>query len=553
MEIKRRAKHLLFFTWTLVAAGIAVQACTLPVGSTTMGGLLQAVVGIFEGEGFARQPTSDDWLVVEPGLSISSGGQVFSGDESVIRLDLPDGTQVHMGENTLLTIHFEGEDFVRINLYEGKLWIVPGEGSVQVDTKYGVAFEQGAFMGASYDPVSDRVVYNCYEGFCHVGNDAGSLSLSAGQSAWLTSDSSRPPVLVEMSEEEYDEWSLILNEEEEVVSAATPTSETFDILAGTATQLALTQAALVTPSSTPAPGETLPAPTSTPKPVESRDSVFSNVIGPPSGSIDHCVYSYYVDVVDPDGLQYVKVEHSLSPNFSNSLSIKLTNVWENTWAEPRVYDTTKNSGTDTVYWRFWALDKQGNITYSKSFSYKDPLNCGGVVNFSNLIGPTSGELDNCEIFFSVDAIDNTEQIITVKVEYSFNANMSNSVWLPLEHKAGITWKGTHLIKTNENPGPDYVYWRFWARSYNHGQNEFYHPAGTPYKYVDKLDCGGPEKTATPTEIKTKTPTSTPVEPSATPTKTPTATEPATNTPTPTNTAEPTATDTPIPTETPIPE
>lgn len=541
---------------------LVLQACNLPGQNIPAGQQFTARIVSVLGAGFAQNPDQEDWIPLAENLDVQSGGQVFAGPDSLVRLDLPDGSQVHIGAYTLINVDIISPDQARIILIEGEIWVIPGSSDIQFDTPYGIGFEQGAYMGASFDRVDDRVVFTCLQGTCQVGNDGGNLALASGQSAWFSADTQVLPLLKDMTMVEYDDWGRVYPQALAKLYAPTPTADTYSLLAGTATQIALTQSAQMTATATVF-GDNTPNPTSalnTPQPTVSTTTTFTNAIGAPSGTISNCVHSYYVDAVDPHGINYVKVEHSLSPNFSNSISIKLTNVWGDTWAEPRVFDTTANPGTDTVYWRFWALDNTGDITYFPAgtpFSYKDPLNCGGPVVFSNVVGPTSGEISQCENYYSVVAKDNTERIISVMVEYALNPKLKNSQWLSLSN-SGSTWSGTHLIDTSSSPGDDTVYWRFWARSFNHGDNIFYHPDNGTFSYLDRLNYGGPSPTPSPTLAPTQTatippssatPTPTPAS-SSTPTLTPTSTTSPTLSPSPTPSPSPTDPPTETPTSTP---
>ena len=536
---------------SLLAAFLGLQACNLPTQALPTPQQLSARIGSVFGEGFGINPDQEDWYVLAEELEVDSGGQVYAGPDSLIRLDLSDGTQIHLGGNTLIIVDLISSDHARVILIEGDIWIIPGTGSVEIDSPYGVGFEERAYLGASFDPAAQLVIFTCLQGACQVGNDGGGLALGSRQSAWFSPDTQIPPLLHDITRAEYQDWGRVYKQALALIGQPTPTSESFVFLSGTATQIALTQSVNLTATAAAFGDATLAATAinSAPQPAVTNKTTFTNPVGPSSGTLSNCVYSYYVDAVDPQGVSYVKVEHSLSPNFSNSISIKLTNVWGNTWAEPRVYDTTASPGTDTVYWRFWALDNTGDITYSPAgapFSYKDALNCGGPVQFSNVVGPISGEITQCDNFFSVVAIDNTEQIFSVKIEYSLNPNLNNAQWLSMSYSGGA-WSGTHLITTHANPGPDTVYWRFWARTYNHGNDIYYYPSSGTFAYIDLLNCGGPASTPTLAPSATLTESA----PSATPTDhgSPTPTDTPSPTPTPSETFTPTPTETPTPTAT----
>ncbi|MDH5507063.1 MAG: hypothetical protein OEZ02_07555, partial [Anaerolineae bacterium] len=170
-----------------------------------------------------------------------------------------------------------------------------------------------------------------------------------------------------------------------------------------------------------------------------------------------------------------------------------------------------------VYWRYWALDNKGNITYhpaSGSFSYQDGRNCGGPVKFTNVSGPTSGAISQCANLYSVHAYDNSETLYFVKVEYASNPSFNNAKTLDLL-PSGATWSGSFSIDTFAKAGTDMVYWRFWARTYQQIARYAYYPSSGSFSYSDALDCGGP--TRTPSVV--PTPSATASSPAATQTAT----------------------------------
>jgi LysM repeat protein len=107
-------------------------------------------------------------------------------------------------------------------------------------------------------------------------------------------------------------------------------------------------------------------------------TTFTSPIGPADGgTIVSCANSYSVNVTDPDGVSWVKMEYSVnSPSFSGTEYFLLTKSGQ-MWSGTITVDTSL-PGTDTVYWRFWAGDGLSNESYypaSGSYSYMDPLDC----------------------------------------------------------------------------------------------------------------------------------------------------------------------------------
>ncbi|MBW8011355.1 MAG: LysM peptidoglycan-binding domain-containing protein [Chloroflexi bacterium] len=137
-------------------------------------------------------------------------------------------------------------------------------------------------------------------------------------------------------------------------------------------------ATTIPPSSTPQPTNT-PVPTvETPGPA----TFFSAPIYPTDGNaVISCANIFSIDVSDADGVSFVKMEYSLNnaAAFPSPYYVILTQAG-NTWSDVLNIDTSLQAGTDVVYWRFWAIDGQGNYSYYPevgSFSYTDSLDCIG--------------------------------------------------------------------------------------------------------------------------------------------------------------------------------
>jgi hypothetical protein len=526
----------------------------------------QASLFDINGAVFVHQPDNELWESAVEGFLLASGGQIFSQAGGAAGVNLPDGSELLLQADTLLTLALYNEAveglIASLDLFGGGLLILPGSAGLQVHTPSGEASARGAALLVRVNPATSETVFACFAGECEVGNTAGTVVLAQGQSATAGADKTIPPQVGEISEADYAYWESLqfARNGSEDESEPEATSDSRDLVVAEATSFAATQALSLTqtaialiglPSATP--GGPLPTATAT---SIAGITQFSNPVGPSTGQLSKCMHVYIVDAYDPDGLQYVKVQHSLNPGFtSNLLTIKLTNEWDNVYAEPITYNTSKSPGTNTVYWRFFALDKKGNITYypaGNPFTYQDSLECGSDVAYSNVVGPTGGQLNQCQNTYSINAHQNGDNLFFVKVQYAFNPNFNGLQEVSLG-ASGQTWSKTFTINTFANPGPDTVYWRFVGRTLCHGCGFFYYPVSGSFSYTDSLDCGGAPKTATPT--RTPTPLNT-VTPTHTRTATPSPTPGATNTATPPPSATPTtipadtATNTPAPTPTP---
>lgn len=121
---------------------------------------------------------------------------------------------------------------------------------MQLDLPFAIGFAEGAYIGANYSPIENVGMFTCLQGVCQVGNEGGSLTLESRQSSWFSTNTKIPPLLKEFTLAQYDEWVRIYPQAVDLVDQPAPTSESFSMLAGTATQFALTQSAALTATAT---------------------------------------------------------------------------------------------------------------------------------------------------------------------------------------------------------------------------------------------------------------------------------------------------------------
>jgi hypothetical protein len=163
----------------------------------------------------------------------------------------------------------------------------------------------------------------------------------------------------------------------------------------------------LTPSQTLTPKPTnthTPKPTSTPKPTATQtptntdipsdsNAVFFNISGP-SGTIDNCLNYYKTDVIDPDGINFVKLYFGVNTEPSEGDSVLMDYIGGNSYQKHNFeISTFGNPGTDTVKYRFMMKDNLGNVQYhpslaSSPYEYSDSLDCGSApVLFESPDGP----------------------------------------------------------------------------------------------------------------------------------------------------------------------
>ncbi|MBI3158074.1 MAG: DUF3048 C-terminal domain-containing protein [Chloroflexi bacterium] len=230
----RTTKQLPFSLIALTALAAIMAACTLPgAGGEATGGdtapteaagapaLPAATLGDLSGDVQARPSAADGFSPAQLGTAVNPGGSVKTGDDGRARLDFEDGTTVRVTPLSVFTLTAieteEGDLLKKIQLEAGKLFIILGGGSLEVDTPSGQASVRGSYMGVSYDPGTGIATMTCLEGTCTLQTDAGEITLGPGESAEV-SDIDSPPEEGVMDTEDVQEW---LDENPEAVVVVT--------------------------------------------------------------------------------------------------------------------------------------------------------------------------------------------------------------------------------------------------------------------------------------------------------------------------------------------
>jgi hypothetical protein len=172
---------------------------------------LTAVLSELEGEVIAKQVEDVDFSEVSNGFVLKSLGQVSTGFESRVRLDISDGSIVRLGANAVFTLDYgkavEEETNTKLELDLGQIWIILKGGSIDVDTESGVASVRGSFLGISVSPTGE-VYATCFEGDCYVATATGVIHFSAGETVLITGITI-PPTTGYMTQAEIDEFMAI--------------------------------------------------------------------------------------------------------------------------------------------------------------------------------------------------------------------------------------------------------------------------------------------------------------------------------------------------------
>jgi hypothetical protein len=257
MEKKMNTKQILFLVCSVMIFSIAFSSC----GPKAASPALSAALSELEGTVALKQPGSEEFIEATADSALEENGQVQTGEDGRVRLDLSTGTIVRMAPSSLFTLvsNEETEDGLatKLQLETGKIFIILSGGTMDVETPSGVASVRGSYMSVWVDPETFNVYVTCLEGSCHAGNEAGEVDFSDGEKTILflrnPDGTYTVPEVEDMTEEDFEEW---LDENPEA-------KDLFEQAVNTMTAMA--------PTSTPRPTATdrptiTPVPSDTPKP-----------------------------------------------------------------------------------------------------------------------------------------------------------------------------------------------------------------------------------------------------------------------------------------------
>ena len=217
---------------TLLIGVILLAACkqgSAPAGLTAA---LSELVGKVE----MKSPNSDAFVQADANTVLEPNGQIQTGDDGRVRLDLSTGTIIRVASSSSFTLtsneETEGGLLTKIQLEAGKIFIILNGGRAEVETPSGVASVRGSYMKVEVDPENGDVYVTCLEGDCSAKNPAGSVNFTQGEKTKLfhkdENGNWQVPGVEPMTPEDFQEW-LDNNPE---------AKELFNQAMGTATALA---------------------------------------------------------------------------------------------------------------------------------------------------------------------------------------------------------------------------------------------------------------------------------------------------------------------------
>ncbi|MBN2499244.1 MAG: LysM peptidoglycan-binding domain-containing protein [Anaerolineales bacterium] len=464
----------------IAALSLAMLFCTVgetppaeetPAPTTSLTAILSELQGVVQMQ--KAGGTIQDAVV---GAAVEQQDIVLTQADSRARLDLSNGTIVRVGpmsQFTLESVEVRPDGaYARVKLTIGKLWIILNGGSMEIDTPSGLASVRGSYMHVWVDEETGEVVITCLEGECAMGNEAGTMTMHAGEMMSVT-NSNTMPQMGQMSDEEVNEW-LQTNPEATLVvlpltataeNTATPTTagecsppsgwvpysvQSGDNFINLAVKYGITPAELASKnclneSSGLAVGMPLYVPGSTPKPelTATRTPTATEVCGPPNGWDD--------DYVVKKGDTLFAIATLYQTNVAalqqaNCLGSSTTIV-----GGQRLFVPNNATITPTK------TDAPTKTKTSEATKTPDPS-----TQFANQ-NPASGATIGCTEEFKVKVTD-IDGILSVYVEFSLNDKFDSPLDIGVNESLlgdmymfGVDFTGYPIV------GPDEpIYWRYIA-------------------------------------------------------------------------------------------
>lgn len=204
--MKRNTSFLFIFLAVLAAlAGCQKKEAASPLAAS-----------LSELSGFVQMKQAGQEVFVEASVSsvLNVNGQVQTGDDGRVRLDLSSGTIIRISPSSVFTLtsndETEGGLLTKIKLDVGKIFIILNGGQADVETPSGVASVRGSYMKVEVNPITNTIYITCLEGNCSASNPAGTVNFTNGQRVILFAQDEngnwQPPNVEPMTPEEFQEW-----------------------------------------------------------------------------------------------------------------------------------------------------------------------------------------------------------------------------------------------------------------------------------------------------------------------------------------------------------
>ena len=212
-------KRYLVVLSILVIIGVILTGCQTKEETSPLSAGLSELTGLVE----MKQAGQDAFTQAAADAVLEVNGQIQTGDDGRVRLDLSSGTIIRVAPSSFFTLtsndEVEGGLLTKIKLEAGKIFIVLNGGQTDVETPSGVASVRGSYLKVEVDPVTKDIHITCLEGTCSATNPNGEqIIFTNGQSVILfhqESDGSwKSPLLGDMTMEDFEEWLQNSNDSE---------------------------------------------------------------------------------------------------------------------------------------------------------------------------------------------------------------------------------------------------------------------------------------------------------------------------------------------------
>ncbi|MFN8400959.1 MAG: FecR family protein [Anaerolineales bacterium] len=199
--------------------GLVLASCQTKEVASPLSAGLSELTGLVE----MKQAGQDAFAPAVTDAVLKVNGQIQTGDDGRVRLDLSSGTIIRVAPSSFFTLtsndEVEGGLWTKIKLEAGKIFIVLNGGQTDVETPSGVASVRGSYLKVEVDPVTKDIHITCLEGTCSATNPNGEqIIFTNGQSVILfhqESDGSwKSPLLGDMTMEDFEEWLQNSNDRE---------------------------------------------------------------------------------------------------------------------------------------------------------------------------------------------------------------------------------------------------------------------------------------------------------------------------------------------------
>ncbi|HEY9151515.1 MAG TPA: FecR family protein [Anaerolineales bacterium] len=183
--------HRLIISFILMIFTLLAACQPQATAQPTPGLALTATIKEVTGTASIKQPGDSSFSPASLGTQLQPKGEIQTGDDGRVRLDLSTGTIIRVAPSSLFTLTSNqpsnGSLTTQLNLSLGGIFIILSGGNASVNTPSGVASVRGSYLSVYIDPTTQNITVTCLEGHCGAGNSAGNTDFGTGQEVVLFS------------------------------------------------------------------------------------------------------------------------------------------------------------------------------------------------------------------------------------------------------------------------------------------------------------------------------------------------------------------------------